>query len=365
MRTSKNFLIDYIGQSNDRGEPVGHSLKTLKETVELFDNSKKVELIVPQNYEAELSDRKITVPFFLKYYSSINIKRFSNRVAGIRGKTSNLLKIFKNIKEGILWFVHPDFLLFVFLFFFFFFIKNKIVITMYMEGYNPGNTLKERIKNFFFERTIKRIDLIIKNSSKINVSKREIFCPDYLYKEERYKPFLNKKKDHVLCTGVMNQAKDVTALVRAWSGFKNNLTLKISGFFADKDLYKEIKKYESDRIEINDLYLTKDDYYRNIAGARFTLLSYKKSKYLKRTSGILLESIFLDTPVIAPRFLLEYTDLPGIGYDRLEDVESILSGVDEKTIKEIKKRMKQVREAYDFDNMKAKITAALTSLNRE
>jgi hypothetical protein len=361
---SKIVLIDYVGQSNDRGEPVGHSLKTLKETIELFDNSIKVELIVPQNYEAELSDRKITVPFFLKYYSTINIKKFHNRVAGLRGKTNNLLKIFKNSKDGILWFLHPDFLLFVFLFFYPFKIKNKIVITMYMEGYNPGNTLKEKIKNYFFKRTIKRVDLIIKNSRKIKVSEGEIFCPDYLYKAERYKPFLSEKKDHVLCAGVMNRAKDVVNLVRVWSGFKNNLTLKISGFFPDKDLYKEIKKYENNQIEINDRYLTKDDYYRNIAEAKFTVLSYKKSKYLRRTSGILLESIFLDTPVIAPHFLLEYTDLPGIGYDRLEDIESILLGVDEKRIKEIKKRMKQFREAYDFDKMQVKITAALASLSR-
>jgi hypothetical protein len=208
------------------------------------------------------------------------------------------------------------------------------------------------------------VDLIIKNSRKIKVSEGEIFCPDYLYKAERYKPFLSEKKDHVLCAGVMNRAKDVVNLVRVWSGFKNNLTLKISGFFPDKDLYKEIKKYENNQIEINDRYLTKDDYYRNIAEAKFTVLSYKKSKYLRRTSGILLESIFLDTPVIAPHFLLEYTDLPGIGYDRLEDIESILLGVDEKRIKEIKKRMKQFREAYDFDKMQVKITAALASLSR-
>ncbi|MFC2155725.1 hypothetical protein ACFLRB_04455 [Acidobacteriota bacterium] len=365
MPKNKIYLIDYVGQSNDRGEPVGHSLKTLKETMELFENSQKVELIVPQNYEAELSDRKITVPFFLKYYSSINITKFSNRMAGLRGKVRNLFQVFKTGKEGMLWFVHPDFLLFVFLFVYPFRIKNKIVITMYMEGFNPGNTLKERIKNFFFERTIKRVYLIIKNSSKIKISGKEIFCPDYLYKEERYKPFLSKKNDHVLCTGVMNRAKDIVNLVRAWSGFKNILALKISGFFPDKDLYKEIKKYENHRIEINDLYLTKNDYYKNIAGAKFTLLSYKKSKYLRRTSGILLESIFLDTPVIAPHFLLEYTDLPGIGYDRLEDIESIISSVDEKEIKELHKRMKQVREAYDFDKMKQKITAALTALNRK
>lgn len=362
---SKIFLIDYIGQSNDRGEPVGHSLKTIKETMEIFDNSIKVELIVPLNYEAKLADRKYTVPFFLKYYSSININKFSNRLAGLRGKVINLFKVFKNREEGILWFIHPDFLLFVFLFFYPLKIKNKIAITLYMEDYNPGNTIKERIKNTFFERTVQRMDLIIKNSNKIKVEGREIFCPDYLYKEERYKSYLCKKKDHVLCTGVMNRAKDVVNLVRVWSCFKNNLTLKISGFFPDKDLYKEIKKHENQRTEIKDSYLTEEQYYRNIAVAKFIILSYKKSKYLGRTSGILLESIFLDTPVIAPRFLLDYTGLPGIGYERLEDIESLLSEVDDKAITKLQKRMKQVREAYGFDKMKQKITAALTSLSRE
>lgn len=365
MLTGKLLLIDYVGQSDDRGQPVGHSVKTLKEALDLLDGTIQCELVIPRNYGPEFPIDKKQVTHYLNYHSSINIKKVYNRMFGVWRKLSNLKKVFKNFKEEVLWFVHPDFLLFVFLFFYFFKIRNKILITMYMEGYNLGNTAREKIKHFFFKRTISRVDLVVKNSDKIKVSENEIFCPDYLYKEDRYKPFpkvVSKKQEHVLGTGVMNRAKDVLNLVKVWRRSDINFKLKVSGFFPDKKLFEEVKEYAGDRIEITDCYPSSDEYYTKIAESKFVILSYKKSKYTKRTSGILLESIYLDTPVIAPAFLLDYTGLPGIGYDSLEDIERILAGLDERKLAEIKKEMAQVRNEYRFGTMKKKISAALECL---
>lgn len=394
MLKGQIFLIDYVGQSNERGEPVGHSVKTLKENSELLDQIIKAEFIIPRNYEREFINYLGEVKIFLKYHSCVNVKKLNYRAAGLWGKTCNLLKIFGSFKEGTLWFVHPDFLLFVFLFLYPFKIRNKILVTMYMEGYNLGSTVREKIKNFFFKRSRQKVNLFIKNSKKINLfpelsrgkklpevergynqkpgsitsrngidaGGKEIYCPDYLYKKNRYKPYLTKKKDYILCTGVMNPAKDIEKLVKVWHQSGSNLKLKVVGFFPDKELYKEIRQYANEKIEIIDDYLTAGDYYKNIAGAKFSLLSYKKSKYTRRTSGILLESIFLDTPVIAPGFLLAYTDLPGIGYNKLEEIESILIDPDEQRLAEIKKKMKDVRKELDFGKMKEKFAAVLEDL---
>jgi glycosyltransferase involved in cell wall biosynthesis len=360
MLKSKILLIDYIGQSNDRGQPVGHSVKTLKETQELLDGIIKAELIIPLSYEREFSIGKKEIAHFLKYHSFINANGIYDRVSGLWRKLNNLIRVFKSVnKDEILWFVHPDFFLFAFLFFYPFKIKNITLITMYMEGFNPGNTVRERIKNYFFKHTIQKVDLVVKNSAKIRVSKKEIFCPDYLYKEDRYKPYAREKEEYILCTGVMNRAKDLVNVIKAWRHYNGTLKLKIDGFFPDKKMLSEIETYAGDKIEITDRYLTLNEYYNNIAGAKFTLLSYKKSKYAKRTSGILLESIFLDTPVIAPGFLLDYTELPGIAYEKLADIVSILNEFDEQKSKELKKKMHNIRKEYSFETMKKRIAAAL------
>ncbi|MCI0470517.1 MAG: hypothetical protein L0Y73_02550, partial [Candidatus Aminicenantes bacterium] len=136
------------------------------------------------------------------------------------------------------------------------------------------------------------------------------------------------------------------------------------GFFPDKNLLNEIKKYENENIEISDCYLAASQYYQATAEAKFLILPYLKSRYNKRTSGILLESIYLDTPVIAPHFLLEYTGLPGFGYDKLNDIESILTGIEENKLKEIRLEMKKIREAYSFDTMKTKIKTVIECLRR-
>ncbi len=374
MLNGKVLLIDYVGQSNDQGEPVGHSLKTLEETAELLDQIIKVEFIIPHNYEAEFRDDKKRIKFFLEYHSSIYIRNFFNRLAGLLGKTRNLMRVFRQAaqppqqgfedKETIWWFIHPDFLLFVFLFFYPFKIRNKIMITMYMEGYDRGSSIREKIKHYFFKRTIGWVDFVIKNSEKINVSDKELFCPDFLYREDKYRPFPGKRKEWALCPGVMNRAKDIKGLVTAWSRFNNTSRLKIAGFFPDKNLLNEIKKYENENIEISDCYLAASQYYQATAEAKFLILPYLKSRYNKRTSGILLESIYLDTPVIAPHFLLEYTGLPGFGYDKLNDIESILTGIEENKLKEIRLEMKKIREAYSFDTMKTKIKTVIECLRR-
>ncbi len=168
----------------------------------------------------------------------------------------------------------------------------------------------------------------------------------------------------VLCTGVMNRAKDIVQLVKTWQGLSTNLKLKVIGYFPDKNTYREAQEYADHdpkkRVEISDCYTDTDSYYRMLAEARFVILPYRESRYNNRTSGILLESIFLDTPVLAPRFLLEYTNLPGIGYSKLEDLEEILSTIDEQSIRETQEKMKKVRIDYSPETVRQRILQALS-----
>ncbi len=359
MLKGKLVLIDYVGQSNEQGKPVGHPVKALKETIELVDKIINVELIIPKNYEEEFSDRKKNIKFFLNHYCQTNINRYFKRAACFFGKISNLIKIFRHTREGIMWFINSDFLLFVYLFFSPFKIKNKILLTLYREGYDNSG-LKGKIKNYFFKLMIDRVDLVIKNSNKINVGSKEIFIPDYYYQGEHYNRYMGGKKNFIICVGIMTQEKDLLNLVKVC--LNADIELKIMGFFPDKNLLPEIKKYAGKRIEILDKYLTTEEYYKAIAGAKFSILPYRKSSYQLRTSGILLESIFLNTLVIAPHFLLDYSNLPGLGYNNLGDIKNIVASLDDKKLAEIKKRMQYIRDDCSFEKIRGKIYKTLKNL---
>ncbi|MCK4762374.1 MAG: hypothetical protein KAW12_09275, partial [Candidatus Aminicenantes bacterium] len=390
----KIYIIDYVGQSDDLGKPVGHPVKAVKEAVELLAGAVNVGLIMPRNYEAEFNDEKNSIKFFLKYHSKINISNFFNRAASFWGKISNLMRVFRNVEEGILWFINPDFLLYVFMCFFPFLVKKKrkIVLTLYMEGFGRSRNLRGRVKDFFFRRAIHKVDLVMKNSEKISVAGREVFChtvvpgfpgacgtaakrltpcprgglfyPDYIYSEDKYKQYRVEKQDYILCAGLMNRARDLLTLIDVYRRSGIELKLKMPGYFPDKNLLREALECAAGdkRIEIVDAYLNGADYYREIAGARFSILPYKKSSYFRRTSGLLLESIFLDTPVIAPAFLLEFTGLPGIAYEKLEDMEKLLAALDKEKLQDIEKQMKESRASFARDKVRERIVAAFAKL---
>lgn len=353
----KIFLIDYLGQSDAQGRPVGHAQKTLAETVELLDGLAVTKLVVPRAFAAAFSH---PIGLLLNHHCPVGKKNIFLRFACLWKKAGNLARIFRHLKEGTLWFVNIDFMIFVFLFFYPFKIRSRLVVSLYLEGFKGKPGAKNRIKHYFFSRTIARGDLVVKNSRSIAVGANEIFCPDYLYREERYALMMCRKSDYILCAGVMNRAKDVQKLLAVCAAA--DLRLKLVGLFPDKGLFAAAKRYESDKIAVQDRYLEAGEYYRNIAEARFCILPYKRASYGRRTSGILLESIYLDTPVIAPDFLLDYSGLPGIGYERLEELPGQLKSMDDTKIAEIKRKMKSVREAYDFSKIKETVAAALADL---
>ena len=57
-------------------------------------------------------------------------------------------------------------------------------------------------------------------------------------------------------------------------------------------------------IRIENIRLDDDAYYRELAKHRFVLLPYREESYSNRSSGVVLESIFLGNIVIGPKFLL-------------------------------------------------------------
>ncbi len=191
-----------------------------------------------------------------------------------------------------------------------------------MEYYSGGNKYINMIKNHLYKKILDNASFIITSNRRLNNQyKNSIFLPDYYYSDQYKKYDSNTKSDEVLCVGTMNDVKDIEGLVRVFS--KMNVNLKIIGKFSDKLRYSTLLKNKIDNIEIIDKNLDYDEYYNLIGRTKFVVLPYKGDGYENRTSGVLLEAMFLNCIPIAPKFLLEFNGVDGIGYNCLEELLNI------------------------------------------
>ncbi len=76
-----------------------------------------------------------------------------------------------------------------------------------------------------------------------------------------------------------------------------------------------------DNVIVENVVLSEDDYYKKLAGAKYSILPYDMKVYEGRTSGVLLESIFLlERYRLHLKRLLEENEVRGIGYDTLQEL---------------------------------------------
>ena len=61
-----------------------------------------------------------------------------------------------------------------------------------------------------------------------------------------------------------------------------------------------------------------------LASYKYVVLPYDAKCYDGRTSGVLLESIFVGAIPIAPKALLHQNGISGLGYTRLSEIEELI-----------------------------------------
>lgn len=355
----KVYLVDYRGQSDTAGNPLGHGLKTLTEAFLLLQPVCPVALVFPRTWQPALTERLpgATENILLPYFFPVSRSRSWGKISGLIKKLINLVTLFRRVPEGALWFVNCDFSLFLCLFFHPFPSRRKIFVTLYLDGQENRPGLCLRFKAYLIRRASKRLDLVFKNSRRLSTAGREVFYPDYLFRPEKYCSFQAPVRQGLVCPGVMNGAKDLPTLVDVCR--EAGLDIRIVGFFPDKRYFSQVQALAGPNIAVEDRILPEDEYYSLIGSSRFCLLPYREGSYRHRTSGILLESIFLDTPVVAPQFLLDYTGLPGIGFERLEDLPVVLKNLNETRWRQIKEQMATVRQDYRLETVRIRILAVL------
>lgn len=343
----KLLLVDYYGTCNQEGNPIGHSPKVLQEYCDLIEDKYIVGTALSPCL-VKTAGTKFCEVFRLKY----NIRAYGHK--GLLEKITDKLKLFYNIHQvlqienyDIIWFFRTDF----FLFFYFYLIKRnnkKIVGLVYHEEFGQGK-LGKILKYFYKKGALKFYGLIYTQKGMADFHPHTIYVPDYYYSEEKYRKYEQvPKREKVVCPGTMNPYKKLEEIVAAFN--INGIELEIKGYFYDKERFHNLLKIKKDNIVIEDVILSEEQYYCMIAEAKYCILPYDMEQYTNRTSGVLQESIFLNTIPIAPSELLDGNGIQGIGYKKIMDLGTKWG---EMTKKRVNNSI--VMERYSRNNIQKKI----------
>lgn len=316
MSNEKIILADYISYTNVNGVPTGHALKVLKEYSEWIQNNFEIIFAAHDAYLECIPDgkEKIRLPYHI--CEGINYSSFWGKIKQLWVSWNNINKIFCNKEYKYVWFGNID----IYLFFYLFFHKKKrkkVIITTYLESFSSG--YQDRITR----RVLGDIKLLIYSNLNISyLGNNRMYIPDYLYEEEKYRKYrcIPKKKE-IVCVGTMGTQKELDTLIEVFK--EKKILLKIAGKFSDSKQYERLRKSASPNIIIEDRYLKYEEYLELLGEAEYCILPYKKDYYADRTSGVVLESMFLDTIPISYTQLLKNWDIYGIGYDNLEELKKI------------------------------------------
>ena len=313
----KLVLMDYLGTCNEENIPIGHTVKVLNEYSDMLSQDYEVWVATAKSTQDKVQNpNKIYAPFAI----CLGIRGKVGKLKNIYRRLKNISAIFRQSGKSPVWICSTDFYIFLYLYLCLR-KKNKLAITLYRRNFD-GEKLK-KVKNYVFRHAIKKVDLIICFDKEIKNEKIPVFyMPDYLYEPKQYEGYQTEKKtDKVVCLGTMGVNKLLDELVDAFK--QNGYSLEIVGNFLDKDIFNRLKEKAGANIKICNQYISDDEYLSLLASAKYSILPYNMQMYQARTSGVILESVFLNTIPIAHEELLGFMGIPGVSYRNIEELASM------------------------------------------
>ncbi len=316
------LMVDYNGTCNEDGEALGHSPKVLHEYAGLLNGFAAVDALLSPC----VAHKTVKEDFGNIYELPYNLiqGRDNSIVKRIVDKYYlfyNLSKVFKQKDYDIIFFYKMDFFLAVYLFLLGFLKKNKktkYVGLIYQQKFEVPFA---PLVNYIYRKGIQKLDGLI-HTLELNVlaHRNSMYMPDYYYVPEVYDRYkILEKQEKVVCVGTMNYYKELDKLVECFN--QGTYPLEICGYFMEKEMLIRLQEKASENIQIHDRVLSQEEYYTLIGEAKYSILPYNMQQYKERTSGVLYETVFLDSIPIAPKGLLEYNHISGIAYNSWEDIE--------------------------------------------
>lgn len=346
------YIVDYIGNSNENNQPIGHPVKVINDFFELLYKDVDIKLAIPTSYKSKINDiNKAKEIMWLERVTQVLAKNRLPKIILNLNKIKNIRQVIRSCQCENIWFINADFCLGIELMLDKKKIKNKnIIVTLYMENYN-NRGIGVKFKNYFYQKIIKNASTIIASNNNLSFNSNKIVnIPDYFYSDEMYLKYKNiKKENKVVCVGTMNESKDLEALISVFN--KIDIKLYIIGSFFDKLQFDRCNLIKRDNIIMEDKILQNDEYYNLIASSKYVIIPYKEAGYANRSSGVLLEAIYLKSIPIAPEFLLDFNNIKGVGYERIDELIDFFKFTSKDSIL----NNEEIGEFYKEENVRIKI----------
>ena len=154
-------MVEYQGRCDENSVAVGHSPKVLADYYNIISGFTKTTVYAPRTILRSMERGSSLVKSAKVLPGYIPMKAHNSLFEKINNKLkmfNNIKLALKNSKDDTVWFFNVEFYLMLYLAFHRK-PKQKIVCTLFIEGYKGG--LVAKIKQKIFEKAQKKIDVII------------------------------------------------------------------------------------------------------------------------------------------------------------------------------------------------------------
>lgn len=336
-------MCNYYGMCDKDGNPVGHAVKVTNEYSEILKEKYAVKLAASPCIAKKSDSTHFEEVEHLKYDICIEGNGIVKRIADKFKLISNIHQILKS--DGVYFFYQVDFFFFFYMLFCYRIRKDRNIICLIYHQDFTGGRLSGVLQSVY-KSALKKIDGVIYTQAEHPIEHaNSVWIPDFFYSEKQYASYQKMDKmERAACVGTMNRYKQLEELVKAFAGAE--MPLVIAGRFDDNDRYQKLLALKTDNIEIQNRNLSYEEYLELVATSKYSILPYDMEQYKNRTSGVLLESIYVGSIPVAPKLLLEQNHLDGIGYENL----SQLLGTDGLLSQRYKVDFRSVYDKYDGNN---------------
>ena len=165
-----------------------------------------------------------------------------------------------------------------------------------------------------------------------------------------------EKKEQAVCLGTMNEKKLLRESVEAFT--KSGYPLYIAGQFTSAETFQYLNSIKGNNIIIENRFIENEEYYKLMAESKYCLVPYDVEFYKNRTSGVIQESLFCRTIPISHKEILDFANVDGIGYERLDDLKELdLEKIDINDFRP--KYNDEINAVYQYDVVKKTVVSAI------
>lgn len=289
----KRIIIADVKSNNNNGRSTGHYFSLAQNYLELYNSICNVKIAGGPIYKTKFQDTDL---FKLPYDNIVGENPIVNKWRALR----NCYTLFrKTSKNDIIVLQHSGIITTLFGIFLFGSNKHNIYIIQYNT-----EAISSPQGRFIYRLTKRKIRGVLCPNDEVGKAYKIPYCvvTDYIYTEKKSTPIIGyKQKQYDFCiVGSIWPDKGVVEVAKMFS--KTNYSLLIAGKPCNEEIKNELINITKNRsnIELRLEHIPDKDYYDYIQKSKYCILNYQGC-YNNRSSGVILDILFNQVPVIAKR----------------------------------------------------------------